>query len=179
MRPILLCAVAVLLAPLCRAQQPTTADQIMAQAEAQASAGHKNILVVFSASWCGPCHMFEAFLKDKQAAPIIDQYFVTVHLEVGERAGDIHHADTPGAVTLMSRLGGESAGYPFIVALDASGKPIVDSLRPEGGDTANIGYPDSPAEIDWFLQMMQRSIASLTSEQAKTLRNDLQNRARH
>ncbi len=148
-----------------------TADQILSQARATAAAEHKNVLLIFSASWCGPCHMFEHFIDDPANQPIIDQAFVVAHLDDGERPTDPKHHDTPGAVALRAKLGGAKAGYPFILMLTPEGHTLVTSLRPDpktpGG--SNIGYPAIPVEIDWFMHMLQTSAPTLTPQQTATL----------
>jgi uncharacterized protein YyaL (SSP411 family) len=176
MRPDLLCLLAALTLSPCVAQQPLPAtqdtSQIISQAEAQAAAEHKNILVLFTASWCGPCHMLSGFFVDKKVAPIIDQNFVTVRLDVGERKSDPHHANTPGAEKFMATLGGETAGYPYFAMLDPTGKPIVNSLR-DGDKEGNIGYPQTAAQIDWFLHMIQTTLPNLDKKQFKTVKEGI------
>jgi thiol:disulfide interchange protein len=156
-----------------------SADEVMTQAKTSATAEHKNIMLVFSASWCGPCRMYEALLKDPKTGPIIEHYFVIANLDVGEKPSDKRHADSPGAAKLESSLGGARAGYPFIVFLDPAGKPIVNSLRPVKGKAAgdNIGYPALPEEIDWYMTMLQRGAPALSSKEASTIRTWLQQRA--
>jgi thiol-disulfide isomerase/thioredoxin len=148
-----------------------TADQIFSQARATAIAQHKNILLVFSASWCGPCHMFEHFLNDPSNKPVMNKAFVIETLDVGERPTDTRHHDTPGAVALRASLGGATAGYPYIIMLDSAGHPIINSLRPDpatpGG--SNIGYPALPVEIAWFMQMLQKAAPNLTPQETATL----------
>jgi thioredoxin-related protein len=150
-----------------------TAEDAMAQATRQAVAEHKNILLVFSASWCGPCHLFESFLKDSQTAPVMSRYFVIVRLDVGERTGDKRHADTPGAVALRASLKGADAGYPFLVMLDPAGKPIVNSFCPSGCTPPgeNIGYPATPGEIIWFTRMLQRGAPAISAREIDTVQN--------
>jgi hypothetical protein len=175
MRPHLLslAALALCLNPLAHAVTPLpSADVVLTQARAQAAAQHKPILLTFSASWCGPCHLFEHFLTDAPTGPIMQQNFVLARLDDGERTGDPNHADSPGAVALRAKLGGASAGYPFIVILDPDGNILATSLRNpshSGGD--NIGYPALPVEIDWFMQMLHKSVPSLSPQDASTLRS--------
>jgi thiol:disulfide interchange protein len=168
--------------PSARAQQtPTpntspTADNILTQANTQAAATHKNILLVFSASWCGPCHEFEAFMKDPGTGPIMLHYFVPASIDVGEEDRGHAERNTPGGEKLMTSLaGGHNEGYPLIVFLNPQGSPIVNSLI-DGQHGKNIGYPSAPQEIVWFMSMLQQSTPAMTPAETETIRRWLQKR---
>lgn len=155
-----------------------SADEVMTQAKTRAAAEHKNILLVFSASWCGPCRQFEALLDDPSTGPILSQYFVVARLDVGERPGDKRHSDSPGAEALRASLDGATAGYPFFVFLDPAAKVIVNSHRPIKGHATgyNIGYPAVPAEIDWFMKMLQQGAPAMSPKETSTIQAWLQQR---
>ena len=161
---------AALLVPTALHAEPTASD-ILSQARATAAAQHKNILLIFSASWCGPCHMFQHFLDDPTNKPIIDKTFVIATLDAGELTTDTKHHDTPGAVALLAKLGGANIGIPYLVMLTPDGHTIVNSLRPDPSAPAggNIGYPSIPVEIAWFMQMLQKSAPTLTPQDTSTL----------
>ncbi len=118
---------AILAAPALHAQSDT-ADALFTHAKSEAAQQHKHVLLVFSASWCGPCKLYERFLQDPQMKPITEKAFVLQRFDVGERPGDPKHADTPGAVKLRSALGAAAEpGFPWIVITDENGKPLVSS----------------------------------------------------
>jgi thiol-disulfide isomerase/thioredoxin len=182
MRRLLLAAF-ILCSPVLalHAQAPTllSADTVLAQAKSTAAAEHKNILLTFSASWCGPCHLFEHFLEDPTIKPIMDKAFVFAALDVEERPNDRRHTNSPGGEELMASLGGAQSGIPFITMLNPAGRPIVDSLRPDHRSKSNIGYPAVPVEIDWFMHMLQLAAPDLTPADRATIKQWLDDHAPH
>ena len=155
----------------------TTAVDLMQAATADAAAQHKNVLVVFHASWCGWCRAFDAMLADKTVGPILNKYYVTTHVDVLER-GDKMFLNTPGGDALMAKAGGRNAGLPFLAMFDAEGKPIVSSVRPVKKGAENIGYPNKPEEIQWFMVMIQRSAPGISSEESHAVETWLKKHAR-
>jgi thiol-disulfide isomerase/thioredoxin len=169
-------AFAALLVAPAAAQQ--TATDLFAHAKAEAKSEHKNVLAVFSASWCGPCKLYERFLEDPQMKSITDEAFVLQRFDVGEHPGT-GHTDTPGAVALRTALGASGEpGFPFIVITDNNGNPIVNSYR--NGDTnANVGYPALPVEIDWYIEMLNRAAPALSTNDLAATRDWLRKHAPH
>ena len=147
-----------------------TAQQVMAEAESHAAAAHKNILVSFSASWCVNCRLYDKLIADKTTRPILEKAFVFADLDTGERPDDKKHTNIVGGQAVENELGGKDAGYPFIAVTGPDGKLITNSLRPVGGKSENIGYPDAPEEIDWFMEMLRRSAPALSPEEMATVR---------
>jgi hypothetical protein len=157
------------------APPPPAADQVLGQAEATAKAGHKKILLVFSASWCGPCHMLEKFFDDPEVRPVLEKSFVVVHLDVMENPKDQLHASNPGGELEMEKLGGGGTGVPYYAMLDAEGNWITDSKMPAGDEPPeNLGYPSGSAEIGWFMHMVKKAAPEMAAEDVKTLRDFLE-----
>lgn len=156
-----------------------SAAAILAQAEAEARAQHKNILLSFGASWCVNCRLFDQFLADPQIHPILSRAFVFATMVTGEFPNS-KYANTPGGVAYEESIAGKDVGFPFLVMLDADGKPIVDSYRPtpeSPGGRDNIGYPVAPAEVDWFVEMLRRAAPQLRPQELAQVRAWLTARA--
>lgn len=148
------------------------ADEVMTNARTQAAAEHKNILLMFGASWCVNCHRFDKFLADPAIHPIMDKAFLFVDMTTGEKPKDKHHANLPGGEKLQASLGGKEAGWPYFVMLDPTGKPLADSKIPANrAHPGNIGYPASPWEIDWFIEMLKKSDPSLSPQDTATVKS--------
>jgi thiol-disulfide isomerase/thioredoxin len=156
-----------------------TANELLRQAKVTANAEQKNILLVFTASWCGPCHLFEAFLKDPQIQPILARNFVPVRIAVGEEVKGKPYLNTPGGDFMRLPLAGVAQpGFPFLAVLTPKGDTIVTSNRPDAPskDEANIGYPATHAEIDWFMKMLQESAPSMSPSETATIDHWLRQR---
>lgn len=160
------------------AARAQSAESLYRQAQTEAQSKHKDILMVFSASWCGPCKKYEQFLEDQQMKEITDRAFIVVRIDVGEEYGhDKNRHDTPGGEQLRTELGavGEP-GFPFLVITGANGKPVVNSYR-DGNKEANIGYPALPEEIAWYAAMLER-VPALSPADVAATRMWLQQHAR-
>jgi hypothetical protein len=87
--------------------------------------------------------------------------------------------ETPGGDEFLKALGGP-AGLPYFAFLDLKGALIVNSMRPGdvGKPGENIGHPDRPEEVDWFMAMVRKAAPRMTREEAGTLEKWLRNQKR-
>jgi len=154
-----------------QAQPRPSADEVLAAAKIDAAAQHKNIFLVFGASWCPPCRELDSFMADREIRPILEKYFVLAHLSVFEQRGKHPEWNNPGGEKLVADFGGEAGGVPFLVFLDAQGHPLINSNRPVKGKAKgeNVGYPALPDEIDWFMSMLRQTLPSLTAPDARAI----------
>ena len=133
------------------APTPPAAGTLLKSAEVKAGREHKNVLLIFHASWCGWCHKLDDLLNSAAFKPAFDKSYVIVHVTVLEDAA--HKADeNPGGQALLDSLGGKSGGIPFFAIFDPTGAKLGDSLAP-----TNIGYPSEPSEVTHFMGLMKRT----------------------
>lgn len=165
---------------VCRAPAEATqpADRVIAAAETAAAGQHKNVWVIFGASWCGWCRQLDKFINEPDIRPILDQHFVLAHLTVDER-GDKASLDSPGGDAVRKRLGGSNAsGLPFFAFLDPAGNVLINSNR-DGKPGGNIGFPSAPEEVDWFMTMLHRAAPELPADQTRLIEEKLRSKPGH
>ena len=131
--------------------------ELISKAQNDAKKGGKNVLVIFHASWCGWCHRFDKFLDTTEEGKIVKSGLEVVHITVMENDPKQKPNENAGGMELMTQLGGEKAGLPFMAILDSkSGKMVVNSLQKPGDQRSNTGYPAAPGEIAHFMTMLEK-----------------------
>ncbi len=50
---------------------------------ALAQATNKNVLLDFGANWCPDCQVLDIYMHDDVNSPLIDKYYIVVHVDVG------------------------------------------------------------------------------------------------
>ncbi|HWL94353.1 MAG TPA: thioredoxin family protein [Phycisphaerae bacterium] len=141
--------------------EPADADALLAAGLAQAKKESRAVFVDFSAPWCGWCRELDKYLHRADVAPIFDSAFVTVKIDV-DRFKD--------GKEWNARHGGDQAGLPFIVILDADGKRLADGFAKPG---QNIGCPVAPEEVAHFIKIIRQTAPKLSDEQIATLEKGL------
>ena len=127
--------------------------------ESGARVGGKVVLIEFGASWCVWCTHFQAFIHDPAIAPIVNRNFVVLTLVVHERE-DKKALEHPGADARMAAWGGASAGLPFYVFLDGTGRRVANSNAMADGTKvgADIIVTATGLELKLMDDMPQRPV---------------------
>jgi thiol-disulfide isomerase/thioredoxin len=139
---------------------PASQD-VLAKAYAEAGKQHKNVILIFHASWCGWCKKMEASLNDPSCKKMFDDNYVITTLDVMEQPAKAS-LENPGSLDVLKQYKGEKSGLPFWVVLTPGGKLLGDSqLRPEGAslDTPGdgIGCPAEEKEIAYFTSLLKKT----------------------
>ena len=141
------------------AQSKMPAAGIMANAYRQATKEHKNIFVIFHASWCVWCHKMDSCISKSSVKNYFDSNYVIVHLTVQEKDST---KNTPGAFNYLKRFHGEQSGLPFWVITDNRGAWMGDSYIRKEGQTkdsvgVNMGCPAEDNEVKAFCELLKKT----------------------
>ena len=108
----------------------------------EAKATNKPVLVVFGANWCGDCKVLDMSFKTGPSAPLIQQHFKMVKVNVGKFDRNLDIAEAYG-VPLKK-------GIPAVAILSIDGKVIYATKTGELADARNMG---DTAIYDFFVKV--------------------------
>ena len=119
---------------------PAEAPGEIAAALAAASKDHKRVILVFGGNWCYDCHVLDATFRSKQIAPLVNENYHVVHVNVGDYDKNLD-------LTKKYEIPLDK-GVPSLAVLDSDGKLIVSQKKGEFESTTRIG----PEDIVEFLK---------------------------
>ena len=111
---------------------------------AEARAARLPLLVVFGANWCGDCKMLDMAMKSGASAPLIQQHFKVVKVDVGRFDHNLDVAEAYG-VPLKK-------GIPAVAVLSAEGKVLYAT---RGGELADARSMGDTGIYDFFTKVTQ------------------------
>jgi thiol-disulfide isomerase/thioredoxin len=135
------------------------AEAVLKAALAEARKSDKRVLLHLGARWCGWCHRLTELLSELQGDLHRDYVIVKIDTacmtgcEVLEKLRK-HEAKSP------------TGGIPWMVVLDADGKPLITSDAAQG----NIGCPVLDWEIEHFFVMLDQTRQALGTNDLARLR---------
>lgn len=142
--------------------KPLVADELLKGAIEAAKKEQKSIFLHFGAPWCGWCHRMEAWMARPEVAAAIAKDFVDVKIDIDRAVG---------GKAMIEGMCKNYGGPPWFVFLGADGKEIVNSMHPEKG---NVGFPQEPHEIEWFMGMLSKVKKNMSDADVATLKSTLE-----
>jgi thioredoxin 1 len=119
---------------------PAEAPAEIAAALTAARKDHKRVLLVFGGNWCYDCHVLDATFRSTAVAPLVNENYHVVHVNVAEYNKNLDLAKKYG-VSL-------DKGVPSLAVLDLDGKLVFSQKQGEFESTVKLGQEDVTA----FLQ---------------------------
>jgi hypothetical protein len=119
---------------------PALASREIGSALQAARADHKHVILVFGGNWCYDCHVLDATFHSKDIAPLVQQNYHVVHINVGNYDQNLDLAKKY-EIPLEK-------GVPSLAILDPEGKLLVSQKQGDFENTVRIG----PQDVTQFLQ---------------------------
>jgi thioredoxin 1 len=110
----------------------------IAAALSAAAKDHKRVLLVFGGNWCYDCHVLDAAFRSKEIAPLVNENYHVVHVNVGDYDQNLDLAKKY-EIPLEK-------GVPSLAVLDPDGKLVVSQKKGEFESTTLIG-PENVIEF--------------------------------
>ncbi len=151
---------------------PEHANDILKQACEIAGKESKNVMIIFTASWCGWCKKMDKSIEDAACKDYFEKNYVIRHLVVDE-SKDKLNLENPGAKEFRAKHNGDGQGIPFWLIFDKDGNMLADSKMrkdkdgPRDGD--NTGCPANEKEVNYFISVLQKT-SNITSPQIESVR---------
>lgn len=146
--------------------KPESADQVINEAKVEAAKTHKNIFLIFHASWCVWCHRMDTAMNDENIKSFFDKNYVIRHLTVDESTNK-KNLENPGANALRTKYQGDQQGIPYWFIIDKNGKLLADSrVHSDDGKVIgnSVGCPAKPDEVAYFIKVLKKT-SKLSEEQ--------------
>ena len=155
-----------------------SAEVIVRDAMIKAAATHKNVFIIFHASWCSWCRKMDNSMNDEKLKSFFDNNYIIVHVTVDE-SQDKKDLENPGATELRKKYHGEGQGLPFWFILDAKGNFLADArlnVGNPGVKETSVGCPATNEEINYFLKVLQKTSSLNTMQLAQIQERFLKNK---
>ena len=88
-----------------------------------AAAENKRVMLIFGGNWCYDCHVLDQALHEGDAAKIVKESFLLVHVDIGEGDKNLDVVKKHEATL--------NFGVPTVVILDAGGGVVYSSTKGE------------------------------------------------
>jgi len=100
----------------------------------------KRVLLVFGGNWCYDCHVLDAAFQSTRIAPLIQAYFVTVKVNIGDGDKNLDLANEYDTNV--------EKGVPALAVLDPNGRLLTSQKQGEFQSVIKLG----PDDIIRFLE---------------------------
>jgi hypothetical protein len=168
MKSVVLILLIVVFTPSIYSQKTTDTKTLIKEACIVAGRKHKNVLIIFHASWCIWCHKLDSSINDASCKDFFNDNFVIQHITAFE-VDKNEKLNTPGAIDFLKAHHADQQGIPAWFIFDKDGNLLADSQLRHNGQSnneegINVGCPSNETEIDYFISVLKKT-STISSKQ--------------
>lgn len=136
----------------------------------KARAGKKNVFLLFTATWCGPCNELKRAIHDEYNIQYFENNYVILEL-YGSEVGDKKKDENPGTKDVIVKYEGDTSALPYWIILNSKGVKLQDNyIKTDSNSTKkeNIGFSFRPENLNQFLSFIKKT-SKLTNNELKMI----------
>jgi thioredoxin-related protein len=145
MKSIVLILVACLFCLYGFTQNGQPASELLQAALSKAKKEHKNVFIMFTATWCGPCKYLKRGLYDEFNVEYFERNYVILEL-YNKELGTKRSLENQGADSLLAAAyKGDTTAVPYWLILNSAGKKLY----------GESGFSNYPAFLTKFVKTIK------------------------
>ncbi|GAB2813366.1 thioredoxin family protein [Ferruginibacter profundus] len=125
-------------------QNGQPASELFQAALTKATKEHKNVFILFTATWCGPCNYLKRGLYDVYNVQFFEKNYVLLELydhELGAKKVLENH----GSDSILAQYKGDTTAVPYWLILNATGKKLY----------GESGFSNYPKDLTRFIKALK------------------------
>ncbi|MGG9962309.1 thioredoxin family protein [Ferruginibacter sp. SUN106] len=146
MKSILLILIAFMFCFYGFGQNGQPANELFQAALTKAKKEHKNVFIIFTATWCGPCNYLKRGLYDVYNVQFFEKNYVILELynhELGTKKSFENH----GGDSIRAAYKGDTTSVPYWLIVNPVGKKLY----------GESGFSNYPKDLTRFIKVLKET----------------------
>ena len=153
-------------------QNGIPAKKLLEDALLKAKAEKKNVFVIVTATWCGPCKELKRGITDVYISPFFEKHYVFLELYESE-LGENKKNENEGTHDILIAFKGDTTAVPYWFILNSNSVKLADSYiykkNPKDPlEKPQSGFSSNPDDLMAFIKVLKRT-SKLTDQELQLI----------